>query len=179
MDNPETEQMGNALLEETIAVITRSNQPTPSDIQSFLADLSLREINLIAFPDWQQPEEQVYSSLKTIIRSLLLHPDWQRLNLLISTANVPTGLLNHLNDAIGEITLQLLMSEEGINSDNAPEITLLENLTQPQWQALLPHIKARLVLPQENQLLLTQNPFDQLPSLTLAQFASQTNFVPD
>jgi hypothetical protein len=176
MDCPETEPMGRMLLEKTIATITQSNQFQPLNPPAFLADLKLREINLIAVPDWQQPEEQIYAALEAVIRSLLLHSDGQRLHLLISTANLPSALLSQLNDAIADITLHLLMSEEGINPDCAPEITLLENLTQSQWQALLPHLKARLVLPQEDQLTLNQVSFEQLPSLTLAQLTAQPNF---
>jgi hypothetical protein len=175
-DAPETAQMGNTLLAKTIATITQSNQFQPPDPQVFLADLKLREINLIAVPDWQQPEAQIYAALEAVIRSLLLRPDGQRLNLLISTANLPPALLSQLNDTIADITLHLLMSEAGIHADSAPEITLLENLTQPQWQALLPHLKARLVLPQEDQLTLTQVSFEQLPSLTLNQLINQANF---
>jgi len=40
-----------------------------------LTTLNLKPLNLLIFPDWNQPEECLYLELELIIRSLVNHPD--------------------------------------------------------------------------------------------------------
>ncbi|MGA7932672.1 MAG: FkbM family methyltransferase [Kovacikia sp.] len=177
MNDRETEQVGQLLLDKTINLATGLQKFQAPASQAFLDGLNLREINLIVFPDWQQLESQIYDSLAAIIRILLMRPDGQRLNLLISTANGSATLLQDLNEVIGNIILQLLMANEGgIDPVHAPEITLLQALSPPEWQVLLPHIKARLRLEQEDHSTLAQVPCDRLLNLTLDQLLTQTDF---
>ena len=45
------------------------------DVSYFLPELNLREINLVVFPDWSQPEETLFLEMKNLIRTLVNHPD--------------------------------------------------------------------------------------------------------
>jgi len=51
-----------------------------------LATLNLKPLNLLIFPDWNQPEESLYFELELIIRSLVSHPDPDFLTLLIDVS---------------------------------------------------------------------------------------------
>ncbi|MDP8933916.1 MAG: hypothetical protein M3N42_07175 [Cyanobacteriota bacterium] len=48
-----------------------------------LATLNLKPLNLLSFPDWNQPEESLYLELELIIRSLVSHPDRDFITILI------------------------------------------------------------------------------------------------
>ena len=51
-----------------------------------LATLNLKPLNLLIFPDWNQPEESVYLELELIIRSLVSHPEHDFLTFLIDVS---------------------------------------------------------------------------------------------
>jgi hypothetical protein len=51
-----------------------------------LATLNLKPLNLLIFPDWNQPEESLYLELELIIRSLVSHPERDFLTLLIDVS---------------------------------------------------------------------------------------------
>jgi hypothetical protein len=50
-----------------------------------LATLNLKPLNLLIFPDWNQPKESLYLELELIIRSLVSHPERDFLTLLIDS----------------------------------------------------------------------------------------------
>jgi hypothetical protein len=51
-----------------------------------LSTLNLKPLNVVIFPDWNQPEESVYLELELIIRSLVSHPKRDFLTLLIDVS---------------------------------------------------------------------------------------------
>jgi hypothetical protein len=51
-----------------------------------LATLNLKPLNVLIFPDWNQPEESLYLELELIIRSLVSHPLRDFLTLLIGVS---------------------------------------------------------------------------------------------
>ncbi len=50
-----------------------------------LATLNLKPLNLLSFPDWNQPEESLYLELGLIIRRLVSHPDRDFITMLIDS----------------------------------------------------------------------------------------------
>ncbi|MDM9583775.1 glycosyltransferase [Nostoc sp. GT001] len=108
---------------------------------------NLKDINFIIFPDWSQSEESIGLELQEVIKILATYPDSQNTTLLIDSSNIP------IEDAelfLSSVAMNLLM-EEDLDITNELEISLVGDLYNIQWQALLPRIKARIVLKQENQ----------------------------
>ncbi len=113
----------------------------PSDIDETdnhmdLTTLNLKPLNLLIFPDWNQPEESLYLELELIIRSLVSHPDRDFLTLVIDTSATLEKSELEASIIVSAIVLNLLM-EEDLDTSCEPEIILLENCTQSQWLDIL------------------------------------------
>lgn len=115
-------------------------------IEATLVPLNLKEINLIVFPDWAQPEDSVGMELEGVIRSLVNHADKNRITLLVYTGNFE----ENANFVLSSVTMNLLMAED-VDVTDGPEISLVSHLGDLQWQAILPRLRARIILEHENQ----------------------------
>lgn len=108
-------------------------------------DFRLRDINLIIFPDWSQPEDILFRDLANAIRAILTHPESHRITLLIDNGNISE---EEANLAISSVAMHLVM-EDSLNLEEEAEITLLGELDNAQWLALLKQIKGRIILENE------------------------------
>ncbi|MEG5056616.1 O-linked N-acetylglucosamine transferase, SPINDLY family protein [Microcoleus sp. A2-C5] len=129
-----------------------------------LTTLNLKPLNLLIFPDWSQPEELLYLELAAIIKSILTHPDSHYLALLIDITDIIESSELDANLILSGILMDLCM-EEDLDYSTEPEIILLENLSQSQWQDILPQIQYRIKLVAENQTALAESGADKLPVL--------------
>ncbi|MEG4226657.1 O-linked N-acetylglucosamine transferase, SPINDLY family protein [Microcoleus sp. N9_B2] len=129
-----------------------------------ITTLNLKPLNLLIFPDWSQSEELLYLELAAIIRSIVTHPDSHYLALLIDSTNIIESSELDANLILSGILMDLCM-EENLDSSIEPEIILLENLSQSQWQDILPQIKHRIRLVAENQTALAESGADKIPVL--------------
>ncbi len=137
----------------------------PSPLQRQLRrDLKLNQINLIVFPDWQQPEDVLLPDLAPIIKALLVHPDRGRITLLINGQDVTAATADL---AISSIVMELL-SQDDIDVTTLPEIVLVDQLSQNQWQALRALIQQRIVMPHETPGAIANAHMEELPTLSLA-----------
>ncbi|WP_228061576.1 CmcI family methyltransferase [[Phormidium] sp. LEGE 05292] len=118
----------------------------------FIYGLKLREINLIAFPDWQQPEDLLYFELERVISSLLNHYDKNKIALLFDTTNISE---EDANLTLSAVAINLLMEAE-IEETDIPEIILMPKISSRQWSDLLPQIHGRIVLENENKPAILQ-----------------------
>ncbi len=116
-------------------------------VDATLLPLKLRDINLIIFPDWAQPEEHLGMELERVIKVIATHPEGSHMTLLVDTSNVSD---EDADLAISGVVMNLLM-EEDLDIAEGPEIALIGKLSDIQWQALLPRLQARIVLENENQ----------------------------
>ena len=136
-------------------------------VNTSLLRLNLKEINLIIFPDWSQSEEDISVDLIGAIKAIAIHPSSQYMTLLIDTSNISVEDAELL---LSGVTMHLLMAED-VDVSEGLEISLLGNIDDIQWQALLPRINARIILEQENtqavQLLA-----DQLTSYEIDDFSA-------
>ncbi|BAZ16566.1 family 2 glycosyl transferase [Calothrix sp. NIES-4071] len=105
----------------------------------------LKDINLIVFPDWQQPEELIYQELSSLIKNIITHPSADKIKLLIDN----TGVLEENVDFI-IFNIVFSLFEEDLNATAEPAISLTGGLTQKQWQGLLPKISNRVALNIDN-----------------------------
>ncbi|MEG4011878.1 MULTISPECIES: O-linked N-acetylglucosamine transferase, SPINDLY family protein [unclassified Microcoleus] len=138
-----------------------------------LTTLNLKPLNLLIFPDWNQPEESLYLELELIIRSLVSHPDRDFLTLLIDSSD--TSEISELDASliVSAIVLNLFM-EEDLDTSCEPEIILLENLNRSQWLDILPHIQYRIKLNAENHQAIADSETAQIPVLEQEQLSGIT-----
>ncbi|MEM7712868.1 MAG: FkbM family methyltransferase [Cyanobacteria bacterium P01_A01_bin.68] len=115
-------------------------------IETTMQALNLREINLIVFPDWRQPEEVIAEELEKVIVTLAAKDDAQYTTLLIDISNSDGDYAEMLLSAV---SMSLLMQDLDIS--NGLEISLVSQLGNMQWEALLPRVKARISLECENK----------------------------
>jgi SAM-dependent methyltransferase len=121
--------------------------------------INLREVNFIVFPDWSQPEESLSSDLAAVIKSVLTHPDRDRITLLLDTTNIPDEEASLILSGI----LMNLLLQEDLSVDEEAGITLLGALTERQWETLLPHIHLRIALATEDRRAIAQSGAENLP----------------
>lgn len=125
------------------------NQGTenPRNLVSFSLPVHLTEINLIIFPDWSQAEDNLGLDLEKIIRALVTHPEKTKITLLIHYSNISD---EDANLALSSVVMNLLM-EEDLDVSEGPEISLIGQLSEIQWQTLMPRLYARIILDTENK----------------------------
>lgn len=108
---------------------------------------SLRQTNLIAFPDWSESEEDIYLELSKVMRAILQHPNKGKMTLLIDTSNKEEEAADLV---LSSVVMNIIM-EEDLDVDEGPEISLVGQLNQRQWSNLLPRLKYKIVLDKENK----------------------------
>lgn len=115
-------------------------------INATLINFNLREINLVVFPDWNQPEELLYPELVSLIKSLATHPNRSKMTLLIDHQNLSD---EDANLALSSIIMNLLI-EEDVELDDTVEISLVSGISDLQWSALFKQLQGRIALENEN-----------------------------
>jgi FkbM family methyltransferase len=137
---------------------------------NFLLLLSkLRDINLIYFPDWEQPEEALYSELEKVIESILAHPDRSRMTLLIYRSNISE---EDASFVLADVTMNVLM-EQNLDVEGEPELHLMENINQVQWAALNPRVHCEIVFDDSNQPTIVGLGAKNIPVCELENFRKQ------
>ncbi|MCF3625725.1 glycosyltransferase [Planktothrix agardhii 1801] len=130
---------------------------------SDVTHLELKEINLIIFPDWKQPEESVCSELMRVIKALINHPDKSHIKLLIDHQNMADEEADLI---LSSVVMNLLMEEE-LDIEQGPDISLLGELTQPQWLNLLSIVQGRISLDLENLAIIEKFDGIEIPEFSL------------
>ncbi|MEG4215409.1 tetratricopeptide repeat protein [Microcoleus sp. Pol14C6] len=138
-----------------------------------LATLNLKPLNLLIFPDWDQPEESLYLELELIIRSLVSHPERDFLTLLIDVSETLEKSELDASFIVSGIVMNLLM-EEDLEINGEPEIILLENLNRSQWSDILPQIQYRIKLNVENHQAIAESGTAQIPVMEQGQLSDIT-----
>jgi glycosyltransferase involved in cell wall biosynthesis len=132
-------------------------------INATLQHLKLGEHNFIIFPDWSQPEESLSVELGQVIKALLTHPKSEQITLLIDNSNI-SG--EEADLALSSVIMNLMMQEELEVSDE-PNISLIGQLSDAQWSALIPHLQGRIELQSENQEIIKQAKAKNIPVFKL------------
>ncbi len=131
-------------------------------------NLNLREINLIIFPDWSQSEDTLFQDLAKAIAAIANHPDKSMMTLLVDSSNISD---EDANLALSSVVMNLLM-EQDLDVSEGPEITLLGQLSEIQWEILIPRLHGRIVLENENIEAIASLAAETLPSFELASFSN-------
>ncbi|MBE9037329.1 glycosyltransferase [aff. Roholtiella sp. LEGE 12411] len=136
-------------------------------IDATLVALNLKEINLIVFPDWSQPEELIGLELERVIRIISIHPNSEKTTLLINTGSISA------EDAemfLSSVAMNLLVQED-LDITEGLEVSLVAKLADIQWEALLPRIHARIILEYEDTNALSQAKAETLISYEIEVFS--------
>ncbi|MCC5601515.1 FkbM family methyltransferase [Nostoc favosum] len=136
-------------------------------IDATLLSLNLKEVNFIIFPDWSQPEELIGLELQRVMKAVATHIDSKKTTLLINTANIA------VEDAelfLSSVVMNLLV-EEDLDITEGLEISLVANLADIQWKALLSRIQARIILEYEDINALNQVKAETLTSYEIEDFS--------
>jgi hypothetical protein len=130
--------------------------------------LNLKEINLIVFPDWTQPEESLGLELERVVRAIATHPDKSKIALLVDSSNISE---EDANLALSSVAMNLLM-EEDLDVSDGPEISLIGELSKNQWSALIPRLYGRIVLENESREAIAALGYEEIPSYLLDSFTN-------
>ncbi|NJL21135.1 MAG: hypothetical protein HC895_10430 [Leptolyngbyaceae cyanobacterium SM1_3_5] len=104
-----------------------------------IAEIAMRSNWMLS--DWNQPEDKLFAMLSELLHTVLTHPDRAQLTLLISTSGIDPEAADLM---ISSVAIELV---SGLAIDDEPEITLFSDLSAIEWQALLPKIARRVILP--------------------------------
>ena len=121
-------------------------------INATLLPLNLRDINLIVFPDWSQPEESLGLELEGVVRAIANHPDKNKMTLLVDSSNISD---EDASLALSGVAMNLLM-EEDLDVSEGPEISLIGQLSEMQREILISRLHSRIVLENENTEAIAQ-----------------------
>lgn len=110
-------------------------------------DLNLKEINLIVFPEWNQPEQSLNEELAPAIRAMITHPNKDKITLLVDSSQISD---EDANLALSSVVMNLLI-EDDLDVSDGPEISLVGQLSEIEWQALRRRLHGRIVLEHENK----------------------------
>jgi predicted O-linked N-acetylglucosamine transferase (SPINDLY family)/glycosyltransferase involved in cell wall biosynthesis/predicted O-methyltransferase YrrM len=111
-------------------------------------EFRLRELNLLAFPNWNLPEEDLFQLLVDLFRVAIAHPQKDEMALLIYISDMDEVDA----DAAVSSVIMYLMTEESVEIDETgPEIVLVGALGETRWQELFPYVSGRVVLDNEDQ----------------------------
>ncbi|HEY9876469.1 MAG TPA: hypothetical protein V6D12_23790, partial [Candidatus Obscuribacterales bacterium] len=130
--------------------------------------LKLRNINLVIFPDWTQPENVIFQDLASAIKVIMEHPDKNYITLLIDTSGIDN---DDANLVLSGITMELFI-EDNLDVTDGPEISLTGELNQIQWQVLMPSIYAHIILDNENKQAIYKAGGENIPSYSIASLSN-------
>ncbi|MEH2228728.1 MAG: glycosyltransferase [Nostoc sp.] len=140
-------------------VLKQKEYEKSSISETLCKTLSLRNINLIVFPNWEQTNNFLYENLKITIIKLISHHDISQLTLLIDISNV---CIEDAESILSDILFSISL-EENIDISEDLSISFVGNMNQKEWTALLPYISARISLDIENKEAIIQAQAQNIP----------------
>ncbi|NER37083.1 MAG: hypothetical protein F6J93_24460 [Oscillatoria sp. SIO1A7] len=139
------------------------------ELEGFLKDdLRLRNINLIMFPQWGESEDVLYQDLVRAITAIATHPDKSQITLLIDSSNINE---EDADLAVSSVVMNLLL-EEDLDVSDGPEISLIGQLNQKEWSALLNCIHSRITWETENKQAIAAVEADCIPTCELNKLSN-------
>jgi hypothetical protein len=113
-------------------------------------------------PDWSQSEELIAIDLENALTIITTRANPEQITLLICL----DGANPEVADLILSSAAMNLMMTANLDISEGLEISLVGQLSDLQWQILLPNLNNRLQLKQENHALIISR-LSEIPVLTL------------
>jgi glycosyltransferase involved in cell wall biosynthesis/predicted O-methyltransferase YrrM len=132
-------------------------------IAATLSHLNLNQNNLIIFPDWSQPEEELGMQLMQAIHYVASSSEKEQTTLLIDLTNTSEEEANLM---LSSVAMNLMMEAE-LDVSEGPVISLVGDLGSIQWEALLPKINRRIILGNDNPEAIASAQALDLPTIRL------------
>jgi SAM-dependent methyltransferase len=126
--------------------------------------LQLREINLVAFPNWSLPPEHIRAQLRSLMTAAVAHPQAGRMTLVIDITNQRHEFPAQLTrEAIGQY-----ITPGGVQRPGTPNVAAVTgNFEAEQWDILRSCLQLRIALPDENPTALVASGAIELPAISL------------
>lgn len=135
--------------------------------------LKLREVNLIVFLNWSQAEDDLYTALVDVIRLLTLHPDRQKITLLIDAGSFPLSDEASAHQVLYDLVLNIFLTEGIDVAGEGLEISLIDHLSSDEWLALAQQISYQIRLEQGNSESIDHTGLADIPLLDLEMLGHQ------
>lgn len=126
--------------------------------------LNLRNINLIAFPNWNQDQEVLLKQLLDLFRAIINHPKNREIALLIDSQNTS---FENAEFILADVLMNLCYEENLTPDEDLPEFNLLKTNSPEEYKGLLPFLHSRIVLEGETEEFVNQIEFNRLSSCDL------------
>jgi hypothetical protein len=133
------------------------------DETTIILPFNLKDINFIVFPNWAAAADVLYRDLEQAIRAIATRPDRHHITLLVNHQGISEEDATFF---LSDVAMNLLMQND-LDVTEGPEISLVGQLREIQWQALLPRLQARIELEQENQDAIAAANAETLPVRTV------------
>lgn len=126
--------------------------------------LQLRELNLVAFPNWSLPPDRVRAQLRSLLTAAVAHPQAARMTLVIDITNQRHEFPSQLTrEAIGQH-----ITPGGMQRPGTPNVAAVTgNFEAEQWEILCSCLQRRIILPDESPQALAASGALSLPSISL------------
>jgi FkbM family methyltransferase len=122
-----------------------------------------QKVNLIIFPNWSLPENLLCPVLEKVLRTLIAHPERERMTLLVNSSNISAEEANLI---LSSVAMNLFMQEE-LDVNEELQIFLVEQglmeCQEPSQQA-----SARISFENEDFQAISTSKANQIPCIELA-----------
>jgi glycosyltransferase involved in cell wall biosynthesis len=121
-------------------LLAKRERPNP------LSCIESNTINLIAFPDWSQPEEEIQMMIEKLLKDLAAEENTHPLLLMVDIDGEEAGEAETL---LSNIVMKILF-EEDLNVTENLTLIPLEGLNALHWHCLIPQLRGKITLEKEN-----------------------------
>lgn len=125
-------------------------------------------INIIIFPDWQQPEESLLLELEQAIKAVVTHPDSHQITLLIDTNGID---VEEANLCLSAVAMNLLIAES-FDITAECKISLLEDINELEREDLTSFIHATIILKYQNLSASALFQIKNIPAYKIESFSN-------
>lgn len=135
-----------------------------------IININFKEINLIIFPDWSQPEDILLQQLEMVIKVVINHYMKSNISLIIYVDKIPGEEANLI---LSSIFMELVLRGELEVETDGCEIVLLEAISESAWELLLSHKCALIPLENEKKPEILGLKSDYIPLIKIEDLAQQ------
>jgi SAM-dependent methyltransferase len=128
--------------------------------------LRLRELGLVVFPNWSQPQSELRRQLRALLAVVASHPGRSRVSLVIQAGNQPAESVRNL---LGELASELA-PQMGPKLAEGPKVCgVNDSLDRQQWGILLECLQWRVVLDEDDVRAIAAAGAEEFPALSLGE----------
>lgn len=139
----------------------------PASQTDYVAPLS-QPLQLVAYPDWAQPEEVIYDDLLRLLSALAQHPQHQAVHLMVG---VDGSIAPEAADLLLSDVMMTILANEAIELDGWLDVTLVSQQDPTSWQLARAQAQAYITLTYNNPGAIAALHHPQLPTFSIADLS--------